>query len=173
MVEISYPVKMYRLGEPPITVNSSADYARFVDAGWQLTIPIYRHKDYPCVMYHVANPPKTVRNFEELEVAQLDGWTTAPIANKPEQEILKAKMIYHNGEVDRLQKQYHAIVGEYYPVGIYDLPKIPESCVNIAVQTEAVTTSEKDKYEKIVAESTMTSIEEQPRKKRAYRKRAV
>jgi hypothetical protein len=110
---ITYPIKMYRLGEPARTVNSKADLEYLKTDGWSTYPQIYEHKEFPKCVFRLTES-KTVRSQEELSQALKEGYATTPLKLSRLEE-LKSKIMYHNEEIERLQSEHYDLVGEYFP----------------------------------------------------------
>jgi hypothetical protein len=118
MTKIEFPIKLYRLGEPAITTNSMTEYEAYINNGWSISPQVYSHKDFPRVIYHVIEGNKTVKTSEELQEYIKKGWSTT-YKEASEVDALKARIVFHNSEFDRLQEEYLEKTGAYLSLGIY------------------------------------------------------
>lgn len=59
--------------------------------------------ELPQMLYHAAHDPIVVNTKEEMQAYLSQGWSKIPI-EQTEEGMLKAKIDWHLGEADRLQK---------------------------------------------------------------------
>jgi hypothetical protein len=148
MDNISYPVKLYRLGEPPKTINSRVDLDYWTKDGWSMTPQVYKHQEFPRVIYHFAEGNKTVKSEEEMDFYMKKGWSSAPRLYSEADEI-RRKIAYHESEAERLKIKLEGLEPK-----IEDTPEEqPEECECVIVaepQPEAVLPKKRGRKPKVV-----------------------
>ena len=106
--EITFPCKMYRLGDAPINVSAEVDAERHKKDGWTFTPQKYEFKDLPRVVYHPAQGNKIVTTPDELENALKDGWSRSPF-NVSEVESLRKQIEFHTAQAVKLRVRLQEI----------------------------------------------------------------
>ena len=106
--EITFPCKMYKLGDAPINVSAEVDAERHKKEGWTFTPQKYEFKDLPRVIYHPVQGNKIVTTEDELESALKDGWSRSPF-NTSEVESLRKQIEFHTAQAVKLRVRLQEI----------------------------------------------------------------
>ena len=110
---VKFPIKMHKLGEPPLTVNASADYDRYIREGYTVEEQRYIYQSFPKVLYHAVKPWVSAKNLTEYEDYMTDGYSENPYpaevkaeVKQEAKELTEADLVshikFHEREADRL-----------------------------------------------------------------------
>jgi hypothetical protein len=121
--EVIFPVKIYKLGEPQMTINAESDLDHWLAQGFSLTPQVYSHQEFPKVMYASDGSWLSVKSQAEMDEALKNGYLKTPgsfgvseAEIKPESEstakdYLTEQVNYHEARAE----VYRCKLEELYP----------------------------------------------------------